>query len=467
MTTPDLIIRGRRVVLPDTIAPGAVCVREGRIVSLEDYESVAGCELIDADDDAVIMPGLVDTHVHINSPGRTEWEGFQTATRAAAAGGVTTLIDMPLNSIPATTTLDGLRTKVEVAKDDCFVDVGFWGGLVPGNTRELEGMFEAGVVGFKCFLVPSGVDEFPHVTEADLRKAMPELSRLGAMLIVHAELNCGLTGAAADTSYETFLASRPKAAENEAVALMIGLAREFETRVHIVHLSSAEAVPLLRAAQAEGVEITAETCPHYLHFDAEEIPEGATEFKCCPPIRERLNREALWQGLADGTIDMIVSDHSPCPGNMKLGDKGDFMNAWGGIASLQLRLPIVWTEARQRGFKLHHVSRWLCARPAAQVSLGSRKGAIAPGFDADIVIWKPEAEFGVDANSLEHRHKITPYAGETLSGVVQKTFLRGRKIYDGGHIVSEPQGHLLFVATKRHKRHKQKGSCYESRASLR
>jgi allantoinase len=444
MATPDLIIRGRRVVLPDTIAPRSLHIRDGKIISLADYESLADCEVIDVDEESLIMPGLVDTHVHINSPGRTEWEGFQTATRAAAGGGVTTLIDMPLNSIPPTTTLAGLKTKLDVARSNCFVDVGFWGGVVPGNGGELGNMFEAGVVGFKCFLVPSGVDEFPQVTETDLREAMPELTRLGAMLIVHAELLCGATGTSAGIGYETFLASRPKSAENDAVALMIRLSREFDTRVHIVHLSSAEAVPLLRDAQAEGVKITAETCPHYLHFAAEEIPAGATEFKCCPPIRECDNREALWEGMANGTIDMIVSDHSPCPGNMKLRESGDFMNAWGGIASLQLRLPIVWTEARRRGFTVHDVWKWLCTNPAQQVSLQSQKGAIAPGFDADIVIWNPQLEFTVDAKGLQHRHKITPYEGEAMSGVVQKTFLRGRKIYDGGHFLEEPQGRLLL-----------------------
>src|SRR6185369_7937939 len=291
MPVPDLIIRGRRVVLPDTIAPRSIHIREERIVFVGDYtDVVAGCEVNDVDDSQVIMPGLVDTHVHVNSPGRTEWEGFNSATRAAAAGGVTTLVDMPLNSIPPTTTLAGFKTKLETARDDCFVDVGFWGGVVPGNTGELAEMFAAGVVGFKCFLVPSGVDEFPHVTEADLRLAMPELTRLGAMLIVHAELP-GSIRADGDESehYASFLASRPRAAENEAVALMIRLSREFDTRVHIVHLSSAEAIPMIREARDAGVKITAETCPHYLHFAAETIPAGATEFKCCPPIRERDN----------------------------------------------------------------------------------------------------------------------------------------------------------------------------------
>jgi allantoinase len=391
------------------------------------------------------MPGLVDSHVHINSPGRTEWEGFRSATLAGAAGGVTTLIDMPLNSIPPTTTLAGFKTKLDQAQDDCFVDVGFWGGVVPGNTAELAPMFAAGVVGFKCFLVPSGVDEFGYVTEEHLREAMPELAQLDALLIVHAELPGPIKKTDDSASdYQTFLESRPRAAENEAIELMIRLSREFNTRVHIVHLSSADAVPMLRQAQREGVRITAETCPHYLHFAAEEIPAGATEFKCCPPIREQSNREKLWEGLADGTIGLIVSDHSPCPGEMKLRESGDFMKAWGGIASLQLRLPVIWTEAQRRGFSLLDVTRWLSGNPAQQVSLASRKGSIAVGNDADVVIWNPDAQFTVAATTLHHRHKITPYNHEPLSGVVQKTFLRGRKIYDVGQFIESPPGHMLL-----------------------
>jgi len=425
---PDLIIRGQRVVLPETVAPRSVHIREERIVFVGDYDDVvAGCEVVDAGD-SVMMPGLVDTHVHINAPGRTEWEGFHSATLAAAAGGVTTLVDMPLNSIPPTTTLSGFEAKLETARGDCFVDVGFWGGVVPGNTAELAPMFAAGVVGFKCFLVPSGVDEFEHVTEKDLRVAMPELTRLGALLIVHAELPQSIKTEVVGADYQSFLASRPRVAENDAIALMIRLSREFDTRVHIVHLSSADAIPMLREAQAAGVKITAETCPHYLHFTAEEVPAGATEFKCCPPIRERDNREELWKGLRDGTIDFIVSDHSPCPGEMKLRETGDFMKAWGGIASLQLRLPIVWTEARHRGFTLLDVTRWLCANPARQVSFDGRKGSIAIGHDADLVIWRPDTQFTVTPSTLHHRHKLTPYAGEVLSGVVQQTYLRGRKI---------------------------------------
>lgn len=431
----DLIIRGRRVVLPDAVAPCSIHIRKGRIVAIAEYDEVTtDCEVIEAEDESVVMPGLVDTHVHINSPGRTEWEGFRSATLAAAAGGVTTLIDMPLNSIPATTTLAAFKTKLDDAANNCFVDVGFWGGVVPNNTDQLAPMFAAGVVGFKCFLVPSGVDEFPHVTEAQLREAMPELARLDALLIVHAELP-GPIKADGDSSssYRSFLESRPRAAENEAIELMIRLSREYGTRVHIVHLSSAEAIPMLREAQAAGVKITAETCPHYLHFAAEEIEAGATEFKCCPPIREESNREELWAGLANGTIDLIVSDHSPCPGEMKLRETGDFMKAWGGIASLQLRLPIIWTEARGRGFSLLDVTRWLCTNPARQVSLSPRKGAITTGADADLVIWNPDADFTVSPQLLHHRHKLTPYNGETLSGVVQKTFLRGREIIDAPH----------------------------------
>ena len=426
----DLIIRGQRVVLPDAIAPRSIHIREGRIVAIADYDDVVrGCEVIDAKQESVVMPGLVDTHVHVNSPGRTEWEGCWSATRAAAAGGVTTLIDMPLNSIPATTTLAGFKTKLDDARGNCFVDVGFWGGVVPHNTDQLAPMFAAGVVGFKCFLVPSGVDEFPHVTEAQLREALPELKRLGALLIVHAELPGPIkTDGDSSTSYQAFLDSRPRAAENEAIELMIRLSREFETRVHIVHLSSADAIPMLREAQAAGVQITAETCPHYLHFAAEDIAAGATEFKCCPPIREKQNQAHLWAGLEEGTLDLIVSDHSPCPAEMKLRESGDFMKAWGGIASLQLRLPVIWTEARRRGFSLHDVTRWLCANPAAQVSLSPQKGTIAVGADADLIIWNPDARFTVAPHALHHRHKLTPYSGEELFGVVQTTFLRGREI---------------------------------------
>jgi allantoinase len=455
MNAPEFVIRGRRMVTPEGVMPAAVRVRAGRIVAVGAFSDVTqDCPLVEADDAAVILPGLVDTHVHINEPGRTEWEGFQTATRAAAAGGVTTLVEMPLNSIPATTTRDSLDTKRAAAEGKCYVDVGFWGGVVPGNTAELRRMFAGGVFGFKCFLVPSGVDEFAHVTEDDLRAAMPELARMGALLIVHAETPAPIEAALADVEqtaadgarrYETFLQSRPKAAEDEAVALMVRLCRETGTRVHIVHHSSSSSLSLLGAAKAEGLRFTAETCPHYLTFAAEDVPDGATEFKCCPPIRERDNRERLWDALDAGTLDMIVSDHSPCPPEMKGREVGDFLKAWGGIASLQLRLPIVWTEARARGHSIERVIEWVAAAPARLVGLDAHKGAIQTGCDADIVIFRPDEQFLVEPSMLHHRHKLTPYAGRTLSGVVEATYLRGVKIYERGEFKSEAASGALLA----------------------
>jgi allantoinase len=451
MSTPNLVIRSKRVLLPESIAPASIHISNGVITSIESFETVPrGCELIETSDESLVMAGLVDTHVHINEPGRTEWEGFSSATRAAAAGGVTTLIDMPLNSIPPTTTLAGFKAKLAAARGQCYVDVGFWGGVVPGNSGELAALLAAGVVGFKCFLIHSGVDEFPNVTEDDLRESLPELTRLGALLIVHAEVpgpisRTGIPACPSPTKYATFLASRPRAAEDEAVALMIKLCREFGTRVHIVHHSSADSLPMLREAKIAGLPITAETCPHYLTFAAEEISDGATEFKCCPPIREHENREQLWSALGSGTIDMIVSDHSPCPPEMKLRERGDFLCAWGGISSLQLRLPVVWTEASRRGHSLEDVGRWLCSAPAKLVGLEGRKGLIGIGHDADLVIWNPAKRFRVAGDALHHRHKLTPYQGRVLDGVVEKTFLRGWKIYDGDEFIVEPRGLLLGV----------------------
>ena len=449
MHEPDLCIRGRRVVTEHGTGPASLHIARGYISSISIFEDVpsSALELIEADPESIVMAGLVDTHVHVNEPGRTDWEGFQTATRAAAAGGVTTIVDMPLNSIPATTTLDGLKAKLLAAEGKLHVDTAFWGGVVPGNTSELEKLWEAGVVGFKCFLIHSGVDEFPNVTADDLREAMPVLARLGAPLIVHAEVPgpveacCQSLSGEPGSSYQTFLRSRPREAENEAVALMIGLARETGCRIHIVHHSSADALALLRNAKRFGLPLTVETCPHYLHFAAEDIPNGATEFKCCPPIRERDNRESLWEALRDGTIDFVVSDHSPCPPEMKLREQGDFMNAWGGISSLQLRLPIIWTEASRRGFTIEDLAEWLCRRPAGQVGLAV-KGAIKHGCDADIVIWNPEKEFKVEPSTIHHRHKLTPYNGETLRGVVEKTIVRGQMVYDNGAFYG-PFGRIL------------------------
>jgi allantoinase len=447
MNTPEFVIRGRRVVMPEGCAPAAIHVRAGRIAAVAAFADVPeGCPLVEVDDEAMLLPGLVDTHVHINEPGRTAWEGFDTATRAAAAGGVTTLVEMPLNSIPATTTREHLETKRAAAAGKCHVDVGFWGGVVPGNASELLRMFEGGVFGFKCFLVPSGVGEFAHVSEDDLRAAMPELARMGALLIVHAETPApieaalaSVEGLAADGArrYETFLASRPKAAEDEAVALMVRLCRETGARVHIVHHSSSSSLQLLRAAKVEGLPFTAETCPHYLTFAAEDVPDGATEFKCCPPVRERENREQLWDALDAGTLDLIVSDHSPCPPELKEREAGDFLKAWGGIASLQLRLPAVWTEARARGHSIERVIEWVATAPARLVGLDGRKGALRAGCDADFVVFRPNEQFRVEPATLHHRHKLTPYAGRALSGVVEATYLRGARIYERGEFMSE------------------------------
>ncbi len=445
-----LVIRGARVVTPAGVGPASIHIRRGVIAAMAGREEFPeGCAVFDAGN-SVVMPGLVDTHVHINEPGRTDWEGFESATRAAAAGGVTTLVDMPLNCIPATTTLEAFRTKTEAAQGRCWVDVGFWGGVVPGNVAQLRRLFAAGVLGFKCFLIHSGVEEFRHVTEADLRTALAELAALRAVLIVHAELPGPVeealqSQAASDPRrYGTFLRARPREAENEAVALVIRLSRELRACVHVVHHSSADALPLLRRAKADGVPITVETCPHYLCFAAEEVPDGATQFKCCPPIRERENQQQLWGALGEGLIEMIVSDHSPCPPELKLSDSGDFMRAWGGISSLELRLPVMWTAARQRGFSLERLAEWLCRGPARLVGIERRKGAIHVGADADVVVWNPEASFRVDSAKLHQRHKLTPYAGQVLKGRVEATFLRGQKVYDRGEFPAGPIGALLM-----------------------
>lgn len=445
----ELIVRSRRVVTPETVRPAAVHIRGGIIAALNEWDEIpAQIPLLDAGE-AVVMPGLVDAHVHVNEPGRTQWEGFTTATRAAAAGGVTTLVDMPLNSIPPTTTLDGFAEKLAAANGQCWIDAAFWGGVVPGNTKELEPLLNAGVRGFKCFLIHSGIDEFPHVTESNLLEAMPELARLDSVLLVHAEVPEPIETAAAElkgenpVDYQTFLKSRPRASENEAVKLMIRLCRASRARVHIVHHSSSDVLPLLKAAKSEGLPLTVETCPHYLTFAAEEIADGATHFKCCPPVRERENREKLWEALADGTIDMIVSDHSPCTPNLKLLETGDFLAAWGGIAALQFSLPAIWTGMQKRGFGLEELTRWMSAAPAKLAGLDKCKGKLAVGFDADVVIFQPEKEFKVVPEIIEFKNKLTPYAGMNLRGVVEATYLRGAKVYEQGQFAGKPSGKLL------------------------
>jgi allantoinase len=449
--TPELIIRGRRVITREGERPAAIHLRDGVIAAISAFDDVPGGLPVHEAGASVVMPGLVDTHVHINEPGRTEWEGFSLATQAAAAGGVTTLIEMPLNSIPATTTLAGYGEKTKAAAGKLCVDVGFWGGVVPGNVAEMRPLWEAGVFGFKCFLIASGVEEFLNVIESDLRAALPELAALGAPLLVHAELPGPIEKAMKALApgqpphrYTTWLASRPREAENEATALLLRLASEFDARIHIVHLSSSDAISQLRYAKSQGARLTVESCPHYLTFTSEEIADGATEFKCAPPIRENENREKLWEGLRESTIDLIASDHSPCPPSMKLREQGDFLRAWGGIASLQLSLPVVWTQARSRGYAFTDVAKWMCSGPAHLAGLDKRKGALAPGYDADVVIWNPDATFRVDPARLHHRHKLTPYAGRELAGVVETTFLRGQKIFEKGEFPCAPVGRVLY-----------------------
>lgn len=414
------------MVTPSGMRPASIHVANGRISRVGEWEDATGV-CVDADE-LVVMPGIVDTHVHVNEPGRANWEGFETATRAAAAGGVTTILDMPLNSIPATTTVTALAAKRASAAGKSVVNVEYIGGVVPGNARHLEGLRDAGVRAFKCFLAPSGVDEFPHVGERDLSKAFPVLARLGLPLMVHAEDPALLAADGSSSSYGDYVASRPAEAERSAIELLVGLMSRAGVSVHIVHLSSPDSLDIVRAARARGLPITVETCPHYLTFAQEEIPDGATEYKCAPPIRSAADRDGLWSALIDGDMDLVASDHSPCPSNMKR-THGDFFAAWGGIASLQVSLSAVWTGARARGVGVERVSQWMSAAPAKLAGLHETKGTLAAGYDADIVIWDPDESVRVDATKLFHRHAVTPYAGRELFGVVRATYVAGRRVF--------------------------------------
>jgi allantoinase len=425
----DFALRSRRVITGGDCVPATVVVSNGRIARVGDIDDGADGLVIDVDD-AVVMAGVVDTHVHVNEPGRTEWEGFASATRAAAAGGVTTILDMPLNSVPATTTVDALNAKKAAASGRTAVNVEFIGGVVPGNANELDALCDAGVRTFKCFLSPSGVDEFENVGEHDLRLALPILARRGVPLMVHAELPSLLLDGPEPGSrrYADYLASRPPEAEVEAIRLLARLAEEFGARIHVVHLSSGTSVPVIREARARGIQLSAETCPHYLTFAAEDIPDGATEYKCAPPIRGRAERELLWRALIAGDIQLVASDHSPCPPAMKE-TAGDFFAAWGGIASLQVSMPAAWTGARERGASLPLLATWMCENTAALAGLADCKGRIAPGFDADLVIWNPDESFRVQPAALRHRHRTTPYRGRELYGVVHETYVGGRCVF--------------------------------------
>ncbi len=434
MPASPVAIHSKRVLLPDGMREATLLVTDGILSAvIRGLARTEGIELVDVDD-LVVMPGVIDPHVHINEPGRTHWEGFDTASRAAAAGGITMLVDMPLNASPVTTTTDAFDKKTASAAGQLHVDCGSWGGVVPGNLPELEPLIRKGVLGFKAFLTHSGIDEFPNVTEADLRQAMPVIAAHGLPLLVHCELETGTTPPTQTDprSYPQYLASRPAAWEDEAIALMIRLCEKYRCRTHIVHLSSASSIDAIRKAKQKGLPLSVETAPHYLYFAAGDIPDGNPLFKCAPPIREKENNDRLWAALEEGIIDFVATDHSPAPPDLKATETGDLTKAWGGISSLQLSLAIVWTAAKRRGIALNELSKWLSAAPALLAGEQERRGMIAPGYRADLVIWNPWQSFRVEQQMLHHRHKATPYLGEELYGVVAQTWLYGQKIYDSG-----------------------------------
>ncbi|MFT5578716.1 MAG: allantoinase [Paraglaciecola psychrophila] len=449
LTTASLF-KSERVLIDGIFQPACLVVSNGIITAIEalDFELVEAQTVQDFGK-RTLIPGLVDTHVHINEPGRTEWEGFNTATRAAAAGGISTVVDMPLNCTPVTTSADALQQKLTALEGKLWIDCGFWGGVVPDSLDGLPALIEAGVLGVKSFTIDSGIDDFQPVGPSHLSAAIDILAQYNIPYLIHAELDSGLDAPDIGNRYQSFLASRPKSWENDAIEMMIDLAEQAHSKgvngkIHIVHLSSAEAIPAIRAAQDRGLQLSAETCPHYLSLFAESIPDGKTLFKCCPPIREDANRQQLWQGLAEGTIEFIVSDHSPCTPQLKHIDSGDIEKAWGGISSLQFGLSIIWTEAKERGYSLQQVIDWMATRPARFAGLGHKKGRIAVGFDADLVVFDETAEYTISAEMIQFRHKITPYEGKQVAGRVEQTFVRGHEVYAFGAFPGQPQGQPLM-----------------------
>ncbi|KAF9029014.1 allantoinase [Hymenopellis radicata] len=458
MATGRLVCVSNNVLLPgsDSPQPASITIdlASGKIIDvicakLSKSSFPEDVHWIDAGDQYV-LPGLVDSHVHLNEPGRTDWEGFWTGTRAAASGGVTSVVDMPLNSIPPTVTVDDLKVKRAASQNQCFTDVAFWGGVIPGNQEHLRPLVEAGVKGFKCFLIESGVQEFPCVGESDLREAMRVLQDIPTVLLFHAELDdhsTSLDNAVSHLSpnlYSTFLTSRPQKLEVDAIALITSLQKEFPSlRCHIVHLSASSALPLIRTAKAAGLKLTVETCFHYLCLSADMIPHGHPEFKCCPPIREEGNRDLLWEALIEGTIDCVVSDHSPCVAQLKKLDEGDIMGAWGGISTLGLGLSLLWTEGRKRNVRIGKILDWTSAKSAKHAGLDDCKGKLQVGYDGDFIVWDPEAQFEVTKASLNFKNKLSPYEGQRLYGVVEKTFVRGVMVYDRKDGFQEPVGKLL------------------------
>ena len=448
-----LAIKSSKTILPDHVGKAVVIIKDGLIVDItDDFPANDNCQRIDIAD-KVLMAGIIDPHVHINEPGRTDWEGFDTATKAAIAGGITTLADMPLNSSPVTTTANAFDKKMNATKNQLHTNCGFWGGIIPGNENDIEPLIEKGVLGFKAFLTHSGIDEFPNVTEDDLRKALPIIAKYNLPLLVHCELENGVKSQKpkVNISYNDYLDSRPKKWEDDAIALMIRLCEEFNCRTHIVHLSSADSLEQIAKAKQKGLPLTVETSQHYLYFNAEQIEDAClaagqdkTQFKCAPPIRERQNNESLWNALKDGTIDFVATDHSPAPPALKELPGGDFMKAWGGIASLQFALPTLWTTAKKRDCTLNHIAKWLCENPSKLIGKQTSKGKIQKGFDADLVIWDNENTFTVSEKMILHKHKITPYLDEKLTGVVEKTFLAGEEIFDNGNVIELNKGKLLL-----------------------
>lgn len=447
---PITAFHSTRTITGDTVKEATVLVQNGKITSVADGLVLhAGVEWIEVGD-RVLMAGITDPHVHINEPGRDDWEGFDTATRAAVAGGITSLVEMPLNASPVTTSVAAFNAKLAAATGRLHANCGFWGGIVPGNAPEIKPLAAKGVLGFKAFLTHSGIDEFPDVTEDDLDIAMPIIAQTGLPLLVHCELsddNPGLPNRDA-RSYQQYLASRPAYWEDEAIAMMIRLCEKHQCRVHIVHLSSAGSIDQIKRAKEKGLPLTVETAQHYLYFNAEEIADGRTAFKCAPPIRERANNEKIWQALKEGIIDFVATDHSPAPPALKQLESGDFVKAWGGIASLQFALPVLWTAAKKHDVSLETIARWLCAAPPQLAGLHHRKGQVKAGYDADLVVWDPGEAFIVQDEGIHHKHKTTPYKNEKLFGVVKQTYLAGKKVYDSGEFTGLNCGKVLLHQTK-------------------
>ncbi|WP_026462887.1 allantoinase AllB [Adhaeribacter aquaticus] len=429
----DLALRSKHTLTPEGLKEALVLIKDRTIADLAPLHTEVTCAVIDTGN-KVLLPGLIDPHVHINEPGRTDWEGFDTATKAAIAGGLTTLVDMPLNSTPVTTTVKAFEEKLTATQHQLHTNCGFWGGIIPGNEKDIEGLINKGVLGFKAFLTHSGIDDFPNATEADLRKAMPILAKHNLPLLVHCELSKENDSwkQKEKQSYQNYLASRPKEWEDNAIALMIRLCEEFNCRTHIVHLSSANSIEPIAQAKAKGLPLTVETAQHYLYFNAEIIPDGQTQYKCAPPIREKANNDLLWQALQDGIIDFVVTDHSPAPPDLKKLDSGDLTTAWGGIASLQLALPVLWTAARKKNIGLEKIVTWLSENPAKLIGQENRKGKIAKGYVADLIVLDPEKKFIPTADTIYHKHKVSPYTGEELFGVIEQTYLNGELVFDNG-----------------------------------